>query len=200
MSNPTADRRPPGRPRSARSHEAIVRAALELLVEVGFERLTMEQVQRRAGVGKATIYRRWTSKSELVKEAIQFFSAELPVPDTGSLAGDYAVVTDAALAIARDRNAALLMPRLLVEVSHDAELHALFSAALVEPRRAVVRAVLEQARARGEVRAHADLELAIDMLVGPIIYRFLIDGGDLRPAAERAPRVLEALLTGLGPP
>jgi AcrR family transcriptional regulator len=200
MSNPTADRRPPGRPRSARSHEAIVRAALELLVEVGFERLTMEQVQRRAGVGKATIYRRWTSKSELVKEAIQFFSAELPVPDTGSLAGDYAVVTDAALAIARDRNAALLMPRLLVEVSHDAELHTLFSAALVEPRRAVVRTVLEHARARGEVRADADLELAIDMLVGPIIYRFLIDGGDLRPAAERAPRVLEALLAGLSPP
>lgn len=199
MSSPTADRRPPGRPRSARSHEAIVRAALELLVEVGFERLTMEQVQRRAGVGKATIYRRWTSKSELVKEAIRFFSAELPVPDTGSLAGDYAVVTDAALAIAHDRNAALLMPRLLVEASHDAELHALFSAALVEPRRAVVRTVLEQALARGELRPDADLELVIDMLVGPIIYRFLIDGGDLQPAAERAPRVLEALLAGLSP-
>ena len=200
MTSPAADRRPPGRPRSARSHEAIVRAALELLVEVGFERLTMEQVQRRAGVGKATIYRRWTSKSELVKEAIQFFSSELPVPDTGSLAGDYAVVTDAALAIARDRNAALLMPRLLVEASHDTELHALFSAQLVEPRRAVVRTALERARARGELRADVDLELAIDMLVGPIIYRFLIDGGDLRPAAERAPRVLEALLAGFSPP
>jgi AcrR family transcriptional regulator len=200
MSSPTADRRPPGRPRSARSHEAIVRAALELLVEVGFERLTMEQVQRRAGVGKATIYRRWASKSELVKEAIQFFSSELPVPDTGSLTEDYAVVTDAALAIARNRNAALLMPRLLVEASNDAELHALFSAQLVEPRRAVVRTVLERARARGELRADADLELAIDMLVGPIIYRFLIDGGDLRPAAERAPRVLEALLAGFSPP
>jgi AcrR family transcriptional regulator len=200
MSSPAADRRPPGRPRSARSHEAIVRAALELLVEVGFERLTMEQVQRRAGVGKATIYRRWTSKSELVKEAIQFFGAELPVPDTGSLAGDYAVVTDAALAIARDRNAALLMPRLLVEASHDPELHALFYAQLVEPRRAVVRAILEQARERGELRADADLELAIDMLIGPIIYRFLIDGGDLRPAAALAPRVLESLLAGFSPP
>ena len=50
----------------------------------------MEQVQRRAGVGKATIYRRWASKEELVKEAIQHFSAELPVPDTGSLDEDYA--------------------------------------------------------------------------------------------------------------
>ena len=82
-----AERRPPGRPRSERSHLAIVRATLELLTEVGYQRLTMEQVQRRAGVGKATIYRRWDSKAELVKDAIQYVSAELPIPDTGSLRG-----------------------------------------------------------------------------------------------------------------
>jgi AcrR family transcriptional regulator len=191
--------RPPGRPRSAESHEAIVRATLALLAEVGFERLTMEQVQRRAGVGKATIYRRWASKSELVKEAIQFFSSELPVPDTGSLGSDYAVVAQAALAIAQDRNAALLMPRLLTEVSHDPELHAIFSAQLVEPRRAVVRTILERARDRGDIRADVEIELAIDMLIGPVLYRFMIEGGDLRPAAERAPRVLQTLLDGLSP-
>ncbi len=190
--------RPPGRPRSAQSHEAIVRATLELLTEVGFGRLTMEQVQRRAGVGKATIYRRWTSKSELVKEAIQFFSAELPVPDTGDLRKDFATVAAAALAIAEDRNAALLMPRLMTEVSHDRELHALFTAHLVAPRRAVVRTMLERARERGEIRDDVEIELAIDMLVGPVLYRFMIDGDDLRPAAERAPRVLDLLLTGIG--
>ena len=191
--------RPPGRPRSAQSHEAIVRATLEVLTEVGFERLTMEQVQRRAGVGKATIYRRWTSKAELVEEAIRFFSAELPVPDTGSLTEDYAIVARAALAIAEDRNAALLMPRLLSEVGHDAELHALFTAHLVEPRRAVVRTMLERARDRGEIREDVEIDLAIDMLVGPVIYRFIIQRDDLRPAAERAPRVLELLLSGIGP-
>jgi hypothetical protein len=91
------------------------------------------------------------------------------------------------------------MPRLLTEVSHDSELHALFSAQLVEPRRAVLRTVLERARGRGELRDDADLELTIDMLVGPVLYRFMIEGGDLRPAAERAPRVLETLLEGLSP-
>jgi AcrR family transcriptional regulator len=192
--------RPPGRPRSAQSHEAIVRATLELLAEVGFERLTMEQVQRRAGVGKATIYRRWASKSELVKEAIQFFSAELPVPDTGALKTDYAIVAAAVLAIAEDRNAALLMPRLLTEVSHDPELHAIFTAQLVEPRRAVVRTLFERAIARGEVRDDVDIELITDMLVGPVLYRFMIEGDDLRPAAERAPLVLDLLLAGLSPP
>ena len=203
MSEPTqtaAERRPPGRPRSARSHVAIVTATLELLTEVGFERLTMEQVQRRAGVGKATIYRHWTSKAELVKEAIQHLSAELPVPDTGSLAADFAAVARAALAIAKDRNAALLMPRLLAEAGGDEELHAIFSAQLVEPRRRVLRTVLERARDRGELRADADLELTIDMLIGPVIYRFLITGGDLTPAAAQVPRVLAALLEGLSPP
>ena len=193
-------RRPPGRPRSERSHLAIVQATLELLVEVGYERLTMEQVQRRAGVGKATIYRHWTSKAELVKEAIQHLSAELPVPNTGSLAADFAAVARTALAIAKDRNAALLMPRLLAEAGGDEELHAIFSAQLVEPRRRVLRTVLERARDRGELRADADLELTIDMLIGPVIYRFLITGGDLTPAAAQVPRVLAALLEGLSPP
>ena len=203
MSEPTqtaAERRPPGRPRSARSHVAIVTATLELLTEVGFERLTMEQVQRRAGVGKATIYRRWPSKHELVKDAIRHFSAELPVPDTGSLAEDYAQIAQAALAVAEDRNAALLMPRLLSEVSGDPELHAIFFAQLVQPRRRVLRIALERARDRGELREDIDLELVIDMLVGPIIYRFIITGGDLVPAAAQAPRVLAALLEGLRPP
>jgi AcrR family transcriptional regulator len=194
-----AERRPPGRPRSERSHLAIVQATLGLLAEVGYARITMEQVQRRAGVGKATIYRRWTSKAELVKDAIQHLSADLPVPDTGSLREDYAAISAALVAIAADRDAALLMPRLLAEASRDPELHAIFYAQLVEPRRRVARIALERARDRGELREDVDLELAIDMLAGPIIYRFLITGGDLAPAAVAAPRLLEALLEGLSP-
>jgi AcrR family transcriptional regulator len=195
----TAERRSPGRPRSERSHLAIVRATLELLVEIGYARLTMEQVQRRAGVGKATIYRRWTSKAELVKDAIQHLGADLPLPDTGSLRGDYAAIGAALIAIAKDRDAALLMPRLLAEASGDPELHAIFQAKLVEPRRRVMRITLERARDRGELRADVDIELAIDMLAGPIVYRFLITGGDLEPAAAAAPRLLETLLEGLSP-
>jgi AcrR family transcriptional regulator len=195
-----AVRRPPGRPRSERSHLAIVTATLELLAEVGFQRLTMEQVQRRAGVGKATIYRRWGSKEELVKDAIQHFSAELPVPDTGSLAGDYAAIAQAVVAISADRNAALLMPRLLADVSGDPELHRIFSAQLVEPRRRVLGIALQRARERGELRPDVDLDLLIDMLVGPILYRFIITGGDLGPAAAQGPRVLQMLLEGVSPP
>ena len=193
-------RRPPGRPRSERSHLAIIRATVELLIEGGYQSLTMEQVQRRAGVGKATIYRRWASKEELVKDAIQYFGSELPVPDTGTLAGDYAEISGAVLRIARDRGGALLMPRLLVEASGDPELHAIFNATLVEPRRRVLRIALERARERGELRADVDIELTIDMIAGPVIYRFLITGGEIAPTAAAAPRILETLLDGLRPP
>ena len=103
-------------------------------------------------------------------------------------------------AVAANRDAALLMPRLLVEAGHDKELHAIFTEKLVDPRRRIVRTVLERARDRGEIRADVELELAIDMLVGPIIYRFLITEGDLGPAAATASRVLEILLEGLRPP
>ena len=90
------------------------------------------------------------------------------------------------------------MPRLLSEVAGDPEMHALFSEHLVEPRRRVVRGIVERAKARGEVRADVDTELAVDLMVGPMIYRLIISGGD--PAALGNPaEVLGAVLDGLRP-
>ena len=78
------------------------------------------------------------------------------------------------------------MPRLLSEVAGDPEMHALFHEHLVEPRRRVVRGIVERAKARGEIRAEVDTDLAIDLMVGPFIYRMIISGGD--PAAARRTR------------
>ena len=87
------------------------------------------------------------------------------------------------------------MPRLLAEVGHDRRAaRDLHRAARRAAAGASLRTMLERARDRGEIRDDVDLELAIDMLVGPVIYRFMITGGDLGPAAARAPRVLEPLL------
>ena len=83
--------RPPGQPRSAEADEAILQAALELLAESGYRSLTMERVRERSGVGKATIYRRYGSKEELVAAAIVHLNSDIPLPaDTGSLQGDFA--------------------------------------------------------------------------------------------------------------
>jgi AcrR family transcriptional regulator len=192
-------RRMPGRPRSKASHQAIIQATLELLAEVGFRALTMEGVRTRAGVGKATIYRRWGSKEELVRDAIVFLHDELETPDTGSLRGDYAALAMAVRASAGRSGAATLMPRLLGDVVNDPELHAIFRTNLVEPRRAALRTVLERAVARGEIRGDVDVELMIDLFAGPPVYRLVITGGDLSQMFS-VDAQLDALLNGLAPP
>src|SRR4051812_39035190 len=191
--------RPPGRPRSAEADEAILRAALELLAEDGYRALTMERVRERSGVGKATIYRRYGSKEELVSAAIAHLNSDIPMPrDTGSVLGDFAATAQTILEGAARTGALTLMPRLLSEVAGDSEMHALFAQHLVEPRRRVVRGIVQRAKERGEVRADVDPELAVDLMVGPMIYRLIVSGGD--PAGLGNPaEVLAAVLDGLRP-
>ena len=191
-------RRMPGRPRSEASHQAIIEATLELLVEAGYGSLTMEAVRTRAGVGKATIYRRWASKEELVRDAIVFLHDEFDTPDTGSLRGDYEALAQVVRASA-SRGGATLMPRLLGEAVNDPELFAIFRANLVEPRRAALRTVLGRAVARGEIRGDIDLELILDLFAGPAVYRLLITGGDITQMFS-VEQQLDALMNGLAPP
>jgi AcrR family transcriptional regulator len=191
--------RPPGRPRSAEADEAILRAALDLLAAEGYRALTMEGVRERSGVGKATLYRRYGSKEELVRAAIVHLNSDIPMPqDTGSLAGDFAATAQKILAGAARTGALALMPRLLSEVAGDPEMHALFSEHLVEPRRRVVRGIVERAKARGEIRSDVDPELAVDLMVGPFIYRLIIAGGDAAAVGDPA-EVVGAVLAGLRP-
>jgi len=192
--------RTPGRPRSAEADLAIVRAALEVLVTDGYRGLTMEKVRERSGVGKATLYRRHGSKEELVRAVVEHMHQDLPVPDdTGSLAGDFAAVARTALEMAPSTNFATLMPRLLAEVAHIPELQEIFYEALVQPRRDTLEAILRRAVERGEIRPDSDVELAIDMLAGPMIYKLIITGGDLEQVATMPARVLELVLDGLRP-
>jgi AcrR family transcriptional regulator len=196
MSAPAARR---GRPRSAEAERAIVQATLELLVEDGYRALTVERVRERAGVGKATIYRRWGSKEELVKAAVAHLHSDLTAPDTGSLRKDFAELAAGNLAIAHETGAAAVMPRLMSESADEPELHAIFYANLVEPRRRALRTVLERARDRGEVRDNADLELLVDALAGPVVYRLIISGGDPGGLEDMSARLLEMVLAGVGP-
>ena len=192
-------RRTPGRPRSEASHQAIIQATLELLVEGGYRSLTMEAVRARAGVGKATIYRRWSSKEELVRDAIVFMHDDFVAPDTGSLRGDYEGLAARVIASAERAGAATFMPRLLGDAANDPELHAIFYEHLVEPRRTQLRGVLERAVERGELRGDLDLELVMDHFAGPIVYRLVISGGDYGQLPSLDVQ-LDILLNGLAPP
>ena len=201
MSDVSAEspRRMPGRPRSEESHQAILQATLGLLLEVGYGPLTMEAVRTRAGVGKATIYRRWASKDELVGDAIVSLHEEFDVPDTGSLRGDYHAIAEMVRASARRAGASRLAPRLLGEAVNDPELHAIFYENLVKPRREALAGLLRRAVDRGEIRGDVDLELLVDMFAGPAVYRLLITAGDISKMFDVDDQ-LDVLLNGLRPP
>jgi AcrR family transcriptional regulator len=195
---PAAAPRRPGRPRSAESHQAILRATLELLVVEGLRGLSIEMIAQRAGVGKATIYRRWSSKEEIVGEAVSNLHAELPVPDTGSARGDFLAFADFLVKASEARGGgADVLARLLGEASHDARLHQIFTANLVEPRRRAVRTILQRGIDRGELRDDVDIELMIDAVVGANIYRAMISRDSLRTISKRAGELFDALYEGL---
>jgi len=186
------------RPRSAASHAAILQAALELVVESGLHGTSIEGIAARAGVGKTTIYRRWKTKEELFTEALRTVVLPLPDPDTGSLRGD--VLAVAAFNLGNvPRNAALLMPRLMVEAADDPELLAVMREVLVDPRRRVFKVILGRAVERGELREDLDLDDATDILIGPLIYEILITGADLTKIVALSERILDLALSGMAP-
>jgi AcrR family transcriptional regulator len=161
--------------RSERSYRAIIDAAKELLDEQGFAATSIDQIARRAGVGKQTIYRWWPNKAAVVLEAHAEQAAErVPIPDTGDLRSD---LRAAAAAFSRNLSDSAI-GRVCVELIGEAQVDERFAAAyremFVATRRAVLRELLERARERGEVRKDVDLELALDLFFGPIWYRRLV--------------------------
>jgi AcrR family transcriptional regulator len=194
-----AETRRPGRPRSPEAHAAILRAALELAVEGGLRGLSMEAIAARAGVGKATIYRRWKSKEELFVEAIASIALNPEVPDTGSVRGDFEAASAAAVGRMAPE-AFRVLPRLMADAADDPELLEALQAALVRPRRAAIGAVLRRGIERGELRADIDVDLISDMLMGPLIARVLLSGGDPRALDGLPMRVYDALAAGIAAP
>jgi AcrR family transcriptional regulator len=192
-----ADTRRPGRPRSPEAHAAILRAALELAVEGGLRGLSMEAIAARAGVGKATIYRRWKSKEALFIEAIGSIALNPEVPDTGSARGDFEAASGAAVERMAPE-AFRVLPRLMADAADDPELLEALHAALVRPRRAAIATILRRGIERGQLRADLDVELVSEMLIGPLIARVLLSGGDPRALDGLPMRVFETLLRGIG--
>lgn len=187
--------RRPGRPLSPGAGRAIVAAVTEVLSETGFSGLTLSAVAERAGVGKATIYRRWASKDELVATLIRERAAQLPSPDTGSTGTDLVtylrglaelVGTPPAPQVLRGLFSEILRNRALADAYHEAVLE----------RRALNRAILERGVERGELRADIDYELALDMLTGPIYMRVLVTGSPIPP--DYPEEVVDALLRAFG--
>ena len=187
-------RRTGGRPRSEKAHQAIIDAARAELIEEGFTRFRLEHVAARAGVGKATIYRRWPSKEALAGELLAELAApHIPVIDSGDTRAELASCTDNALRAVRDTTFGPVVRALLSQIAVNPRLGDPFRATVVQARRAEIARVMQRGIARGDLRPDADLEIATELLVGPVYFR-LIFGGELDDSlvVQVADAVMEA--------
>lgn len=187
--------RPPGRPRSQEADRAILDAIVELLLEGGYQEVTIEGVATRAGVAKTTIYRRWTTKAAMVVEAIQEAGRDCPVEQARSGAETLAESLERMILTLSDSRAARIISGLAVEMPHNEELAEAVREGLMKPNRAALIALLEQGIVRGELRAGVDVEVVADLLVGPLFFRLLFSGAPVLP--ELAVATVDTVLEGI---
>ncbi|ADD41671.1 TetR/AcrR family transcriptional regulator [Stackebrandtia nassauensis] len=172
-----ATRKPDASRRSQRSREAILTAAMELMAEVGYAKLTIEAIAARAGAGKQTIYRWWPTKSAVVLDAFRLNAEtqedEVDFPDTGDLDADLRIVMRA---IADECN----NPRydgparvMIAEAQHDPEFGAEAREAFLLPAITATKERLRSGQRAGQLRADADLDVVVELLFGPIHHRWL---------------------------
>jgi AcrR family transcriptional regulator len=201
--------RKPGRPRSAQADQAILRATLEELAEIGIEAMSIEGVAARAGVGKTTIYRRWPSKEELIRAAVSIIHIQTPIPDTGNLREDVFSMVHNTLDVA---NRYPLLPKLFFravsEIKANPQFFTVLQAQLTGPRIHHFVEMIEKAKARGEIRPELDAFVVLGAIMGPIITQWLFPElaafaqplPDMQPPTNLVEQIVESIMRGIAAP
>jgi AcrR family transcriptional regulator len=201
VNEPRAGRPGRGRPRRAATRTAIVEATLSLLAERGFQAATMDAIADRAGVSKNTIYRRWSSKEDLIAAALRELTAGAEV--AGEAEGDvYALLLEHIRDVAgilADPLVGRLLPGLLGELQHNPAFAAAYADQVVRPRRLAIIELLERAIERGELRAGNRPDEIADLLIGPLILRHLFEPGLPRRPRRYPEQLLETIWAGIAP-
>ena len=188
--------RRPGRPRSERAEQAILDATLEAIAERGVDGVGCEDVAARAGVGKATLYRRWPGKEDLLIAAFASLKSPLPEPRGESVREDLIAMLDVMANDADDPRYARQFALLHDEGQRYPRLVKRYKEQVVEPRRELIRSVLRRGVATGELRADTDIEIAMLALTGAVMARGKHDSAPAEPCF--ATRVVDELLRGIG--
>lgn len=179
---------------------AISEAMFDELADKGYARMTIDAVARRARVGKAAVYRRWRGKGPMVIDLVGAVAREYApdVPDAGSLEADVRAFLDLVVEQVGDARARRIVLDMVTEATRDPELGEALRTAVAVPRRAAAGAIISRAIERGEIRGEADREIALDLIVSPLLFRLLLSDA---PAADtyRAAlaRAIAAGLAGL---
>jgi AcrR family transcriptional regulator len=183
-----------GRPRDPQIDAAVLEATLAVLGESGYGRLTLEAVARRAATTKPAIYRRWRSRQRLVLAALAVRLGDMRAPDTGCTLCDLDECLRLFVAAFRRMPPDVIDP-LFADCAGDRELRAAFMSTLFDPPREAVKATLDRASARGDLRDEVDLDLVLDLIGSFVHYRALFEHARTGPAEIE--RAVEALLQGI---
>ncbi|MEV7391489.1 MULTISPECIES: TetR/AcrR family transcriptional regulator [Streptomyces] len=155
--------------------EAIRAAVFEELAAVGYARMSIEGIARRAGVGKTAVYRRWRSKLHLVLDVVSALAVMgLPVPDTGSLEGDLRLLYEVTSRALRHPVASQIIPDLQAEAARNPDIAEAMQKTLREGQEGVASKIIESAQRRGELAANLDDDLAMDLISGPLYWRSVV--------------------------
>lgn len=175
LNDPAIVERHGGRHLDASRDEALRAAALKLLAEIGYDRLTVDAIAACAGAGKATIYRRWSGKAELVVDALTCEKVLRPTPNTGSLRGDLMALTQWT---SRDEGKmeTRVMIGLVSALPHDAELRDVFRERLVGSHVATLTEILDRAVERGEIPPVKNFEIIVSIIPALVLHSLLIRG------------------------
>ena len=165
------------RPRSTEARQKALAAAGELLVEVGVGGFTVDEVSRRSGVAKTTIYRNWSSTEDLLYDALNRVVEPEPQPDTGSLRGDLLALADHLVSQSDPEHTARrrLFSGMFAASFDDQRLGDLYGRILAN-RCTPIEAILQRADDRGELSPHLDRDVVVDLLAGPVLFRFILRG------------------------
>lgn len=186
-----------GRPRSSRADEAILEAVLDLLSEgVTVDAISIEAVASRAGVGKATIYRRWNNKQAMLADAVRELKGT-PAQPVGSNVRERILSLLNASAKGHDARAARVFPCLMPEVLRSEVAYKIWQEAVVAPRREIFRGVLRQAIEDGELREDLDIEVAVTVLSGPVLLNRMLRWNPALDQDTLPERVVDMVLEGM---
>jgi len=188
---------PSGRPRSIYADQAILQATLDLLAEVGYQSMSIEAIASRAGVGKTTIYRRYTSKEELVADAIESLRDDLAIPDSGSFWGDMDILINNAAKKIHSPLGRQTLALIISTASSNPQFAEVYWTKYTKLRREAFVKILERAKSRGEIHKDADVDLIIDLVSGSLYYA-LIFKPTTEPVEAYMRRTMNLLLKGIG--
>ncbi|PPS41294.1 TetR family transcriptional regulator [Chroococcidiopsis sp. TS-821] len=186
----------PGRPRSIEVHQAILQATLDLLAEVGYQGLSIEAIAARAGVGKATIYRRYGSKEELIAEAIASNRPQLIIPDTGSLWTDLEEVHKQAAELDLSPLGRQTIAMIISLASTVPQFAEIYWKKYAVPRRKAASIIFKRAQARGEMSPDVDPDLICDLMMG-LLFKSILFQPETEEIESYMRRALDFLLQGV---